>query len=178
MGDAAATANAMRVLMDTLNQEIASRSQIITPWKNIAYNASNFLADLGTWTVPADRVADFKYLKFGTMIVLSFHFNRTAPGLVATTMSNPAAAVAAVRIPELRAKLSARGSSDDASGYNGCYINDNTGPAAGVCYVTRKWNTFDEPAAVLNIEVASGRAYNTGGFGAAMFGVCVFEIEG
>lgn len=176
-GDAAATADAIRVLRDAVNAEITARSQIVSNWKDIAYDASAFLASSGSLTVTADLVADFKYLKFGTMIVLAFHFNRSTPGGVAMVTSGTPTTLG-VRIPELRAKLSRRGAASDASGYNGCFINDSVGAAAGDCYVTRQWNSIDEPACVLNIEVASGRNFNSTTVGIAAFGFCIFEIEG
>lgn len=177
MGDANATADGIRLLYEAINAEILARSQIVGPWKNVPYVATDFLAAGGTWTVDEAKIADFKYLKFGTMIILAFNFNRVSAGLQSTVVTGGLSLVG-VRIPELRAKLSKRGDNADGSGFNGCYISDNTGVAAGVCYVTRKWNASDEPAAVLNVEVASGRNFDSTTVGLSVFGFCLFEIEG
>lgn len=178
-GDSDAVADAIRLLQDGLNNEILTRAQIVAPWKDVVFNASNFLAAGGTWTVAANQVYDCKYLKFGTLVILQFGFGRNGPGENGTAL-NPISTLTqlGLRIPELRAKATRKGASFTGSS-NGYVVSDNGGSKAGWCYVLPIWNATDEPGCVLNFELTEGTTFDaTQPQGLSLFGIVAFEIEG
>lgn len=178
-GDFLAISDAIGTLRDALNVEIVQRSQIVTGWKAIPFSAANFLAAGGTWTVAANQVADLKYLKFGTLVLLQFQLVRNTAGADGTTLA-PAIGLdqLGIRIPELRAKASLKGA--DVTGASNAFVAvDNGGAKAGWAYVLPVWDALDEAGCVLHLELTEGTDYDaTQPQGLEVFGIVLFEIEG
>lgn len=175
-GDALATAEAVQKLYDAVNNEIRVRSQIVAPWKDVPYNASNFLqgAIATPWTVTESGVKDLKYLKFGTLVVLQFQIE--SAGVASLTQD-----LVGVRIPELRAKATRQGVSAQPSTCP-CVVVDDEGSKVGWAYMKPVWDAIEEPSAVLHIELAKYGANASIDFQANStlnaYGIVVFEIEG